>query len=63
VIAPLWELEDRAGFELSRHFYTELLNGKTSAESLRLAKLEMLKCSDLAGCAHWAPLVLFGDGR
>jgi CHAT domain-containing protein len=44
VIAPLWELEDRAGFELSCHFYTALLNGKSSAESLRFAKLQLLKC-------------------
>jgi len=63
VIAPLWELEDRAGFVLSCHFYAGLLNGKSSAESLRFAKIEMLKTTDLAGCMHWAPLVLFGSGR
>ena len=63
MIAPLWELEDRAGFVLSCHFYAGLLNGKSSAESLRFAKIEMLKTTDLAGCMHWAPLVLFGSGR
>lgn len=65
VIAPLWDLEDRVGFELSRHFYTAFLDGKTAAESLRSAKLELLKCGDrdLAGCAHWAPLIVFGDGQ
>jgi CHAT domain-containing protein/Flp pilus assembly protein TadD len=63
VVAPLWELGDRAGFELSRQFYTALFQSNSVAASLKTAKLALMRSRDLAGCAHWAPLVSFGDGR
>jgi len=47
------------------HFYTALRAGKGKAESLRYAKLQMLKSPRPAyhHPFYWAPFVLFGSGE
>jgi tetratricopeptide (TPR) repeat protein len=64
VTVTLWDIADAAGQELTPAFYAGLKSGKSPAEALRQAKLQMLNGGNplFADPFFWAPTVLFGDG-
>ncbi|MDD5692302.1 MAG: CHAT domain-containing protein [Candidatus Omnitrophica bacterium] len=59
-IGSIRKIEDTASQEFGRKFYTQLLSGISVGESLRLAKLKLIKDHGLAGL-HWASHLLYGD--
>jgi len=65
VSVTLWKVSDRSTADFMEHFYTALRAGKGKAESLRYAKLQMLKSPRPAyhHPFYWAPFVLFGSGE
>jgi CHAT domain-containing protein len=61
VVAGLWEVDDRSTPQLMERMYRELLRGRSPAEALRQAKLEL---ADSKNSLHnkpyyWAPFQLF----
>jgi len=59
VVSSLWKVNDRSTSELMRLFYRYLSNGNDKAQSLRLAKLKMLK-SKYSHPFYWAGFILHG---
>jgi tetratricopeptide (TPR) repeat protein/CHAT domain-containing protein len=59
-IGSIRKIEDTVSQEFGRKFYTQLLSGISVGESLRLAKLKLIKEHGLAGL-HWASHLLYGD--
>jgi CHAT domain-containing protein len=64
VSVTLWELSDLAASQLTPAFYEGLRAGKSPAEALRDAKLQLLHGDDaiLRFPYFWASTVIFGDG-
>jgi len=63
-VSSLWRVSDQASAELMREFYSALGRGETKAESLRQAKLTMLRAGgERAHPYFWAPYLLSGDGQ
>jgi CHAT domain-containing protein/tetratricopeptide (TPR) repeat protein len=62
VISSLWKVNDKSTSKLMRVFYQYLARGYDKAQSLRLAKLEMLK-SKYSHPFFWAGFILNGDFR
>jgi CHAT domain-containing protein len=61
VITTLWQVNDRAAFELMREFYRHLKAGRDKAEALRQAQLAMLQRHPHP--YYWAAYQLFGEAR
>jgi len=59
-IGSIRKIEDTVSQEFGRKFYMQLLSGLSVGESLRLAKLKLIKEHGLAGL-HWASHLLYGD--
>jgi len=60
VIAALWPINDKSTADLMREFYKSIIQGRSVNESLRSAKLKMIRSS----CAHpfyWSGFVLQGN--
>jgi len=63
VIAALWEVNDEATPDLMDAMYAALRSGRDPAESLRIAKLKMLRSNTIyRKPLYWAPFVLY-SGR
>jgi tetratricopeptide (TPR) repeat protein len=64
VTVTLWDIADAAAQQITPSFYAGLKAGKSPAEALRQAKLQMLAGGNplFADPFFWAPTVLFGDG-
>lgn len=60
VIASLWTVDDAATSLLMEHFYTYLLDGKSKADALRLAQLDVRE--QYPNPFFWAGFTLSGDG-
>jgi CHAT domain-containing protein/tetratricopeptide (TPR) repeat protein len=60
-VAPLWKIADSTERSLMNRFYQELSTGKTRAEALRAAQLQLLKAAPTASFLQWAPVILSGD--
>ncbi|MEM6502116.1 MAG: CHAT domain-containing protein [Cyanobacteria bacterium P01_C01_bin.89] len=60
VIATLWKVPDTETHILMEAFYRELLTGKTYAEALRIAQLEVRAQSP--NPRNWAAFVVIGEG-
>jgi len=60
-VAPLWRVADSAQEALMTRFYKELSAGRSRAEALRLAKLQLLRNPETASFLYWAPVILSGD--
>lgn len=61
VAASLWNVDDEKSADLMIRFYTHLQSGKSKAEALRQAQLEMIQKS---GAPYfWAPFVLVGRAK
>jgi CHAT domain-containing protein len=61
VITTLWQVNDRAAFELMREFYRHLKAGEGKAEALRQAQLAMLQRHPRP--YYWAAYQLIGEAR
>ena len=59
-ISSLWKIDDRSTSEIMPKFYRRLADGHNKAQSLRLAKLEMLK-SRFAHPFYWGAFILNGN--
>lgn len=59
-IGSIRKIEDMASLEFARSFYTQLLSGTSVGESLRLAKLKLIKEHGLVSL-HWVNYLLYGD--
>ena len=63
VIAGLWEVDDASSPQFMDDFYSELTRGKSAAEALRQAKLNMLKPNDFHRHPHfWGSLQVYTGG-
>ena len=60
MIAGLWDVNDRSTAEMMGDFYERMKGGKSPAEALRSAKLEMLTAPGAYRHPYyWAPFQLF----
>ena len=60
VIAGLWDVNDRSTAEMMSDFYAHVKGGKSPADALRFAKLDMLKADNAYRRPYyWAPFQLF----
>jgi hypothetical protein len=64
VVASLWDADDRSTATLMAHFYRQIAAGKSVAEALRAAQMEMLKefGQDMPPY-YWAGFTVIGDGK
>ena len=60
VITTLWQVSDRASYELMQEFYRQLQTGATKAAALRAAQLATLQQYDHP--YYWAAYELTGEG-
>jgi hypothetical protein len=64
VVASLWDADDRSTATLMAHFYRQIAAGKSVAEALRAAQMEMLKefGQDMPPY-YWAGFTVIGDAK
>ncbi len=60
VVSTLWRIDDKSTSVFMNYFYGFMSQGKNKAQSLRLAKLEMIN-SKYSHPFYWAAFVLNGD--
>jgi CHAT domain-containing protein len=60
VISSLWNINDRSTSQFMKYLYQNIIERKSKAEALRLAKIEMIN-SKFSHPFHWAAFVLMGD--
>jgi CHAT domain-containing protein len=60
VIAPSWDVNSNATYELIRKFYAELLSGETTSEALRQAMLSLRAQTATSHPYNWAAFQLYG---
>lgn len=63
VVASLWRIDDEATAKFFPPMYQSLLHGNTRAQSLRNAKLSMLKAPLHSHPFYWGAFTLLGDPR
>ena len=63
VLASLWSVSDESTGELMKRFYGYLKEGRSKAEALRSAQLDLLRRSEYSHPFHWAGFQLVGDWR
>ena len=62
-VASYWEIEDTATANLMRVFYRELDAGRSKADALREAQLQLLRSnSEMREPFYWAAFDLVGEG-
>jgi tetratricopeptide (TPR) repeat protein len=59
-IGSIRKIEDNASLVFAREFYTKLISGVSVGESLRLAKLKLIREYGLSSL-HWVNYLLYGD--
>jgi CHAT domain-containing protein len=60
-VAPLWNVEDGVQRTLMQRFYGALAAGRSRAEALRRAKLELRRSPATRSFLYWAPVILSGS--
>ena len=60
VVFSLWKVYDKVSAQLMIDFYTQILDGKNYASSLRQAKLKLLENEATASPHFWSPYLLIG---
>lgn len=60
ILFSLWKISDQSTGKLMLEFYRHVLSGQTYAESLRHAKLKMLRSEITSLPAYWSPFLLIG---
>jgi CHAT domain-containing protein len=64
VVANLWAADDTFSLTLMREFYRRLAAGDDVAESLRDAKVHMVKAFGPQALPRlWSGVLVYGDGR
>jgi CHAT domain-containing protein len=63
LVVSLWQVADPSTAELMLKFYERLDRASDKAESLRQAKLEMIRSARYAHPFYWAPFILVGDSK
>jgi CHAT domain-containing protein len=63
VVVSLWQVDDDSTPDLMISFYRHLDQDADKAESLRLAKLEMIRQGRFSHPFYWAPFILLGEPR
>jgi CHAT domain-containing protein len=63
VIATLWSVDDEATQQLMLAFYAQVKQGKSLAEALRAAQLELIGQGRTQAPFYWAAFCLYGDWR
>lgn len=58
VISSLWKIYDNYSQQMMLEFYTDMLEGKTTAKALQEAKLKMIKNKRTANPGIWSGLIL-----
>ena len=61
VLMSLWSVNDQATSQLMERFYTHINSSKTIMDSLRLAKLELVKSNILSHPYYWGGFIVSGD--
>jgi len=59
-IGTIRRVEDAASLAFAKEFYTQLISGRSVGESLRMARLNLVKENGLA-CLSWTSYLLYGD--
>jgi tetratricopeptide (TPR) repeat protein len=62
VLMTLWSIHDQAGAQFMERFYNHLAAGRSIAEALRKAKIDMIASPYYSHPYYWAGYVLNGDG-
>jgi|GEM_PF-6969219 len=60
LVVSLWSVDDQSTSILMKYFYTGLLSGKTKADALREAKLQLIQ-DGYGDPLYWAGFILMGD--
>ena len=60
-VAPLWDVSDSTQRALMARFYKELSLGRSRADALRLAMLQVMRGPQEKSFLYWAPVILTGD--
>jgi CHAT domain-containing protein len=60
-VAPLWKIADATEQALMGRLYAEQSAGRSRAEALRQAQLQLLRNSRTVSFLEWAPVILSGD--
>jgi len=60
-IASLWLISDEGTTRLMTHFYKELAEGKTKAEALQAAQLDLVSDQVYSHPNFWSPFLLVGN--
>jgi CHAT domain-containing protein/tetratricopeptide (TPR) repeat protein len=63
VLASLWGVNDDSTAQLMRRFYGHLRGGRTKADALRAAQIEMMHRPASSHPYYWAAFQLIGDWR
>ena len=61
VLVSLWAIDDEATLEFMRNFYSHLVVGRSTSESLNLAMKCLRESDKFSDLKYWAPFVLIGD--
>ena len=60
-VAPLWKVADAPQQVIMERFYKELSAGRSRAEALRQAQLQLLKTPATHSFLYWSAVILSGD--
>jgi CHAT domain-containing protein len=63
VVASLWDVNDAGTALFMDAFYRHLADQKSKAETLRAAKIEMLRQSPTSSPRYWAAFILIGEAN
>ncbi len=61
VLISLWSVNDQATSRLMQYFYSHIKDADTASQSLRLAKLEMIRSKTASHPFYWAGFIITGD--
>jgi len=61
ILVSLWAIDDDATLEFMNIFYSHLVKGISTSESLNKAMRRMRESDEFNEVKHWAPFVLIGD--
>ena len=61
VAVSLWQVGDKSTSKLMIYFYENILNGLSYSQSLREAKLRIIKEKKYAYPSEWGPFILIGN--
>ncbi len=64
IVVSLWQVSDQSTCNLMIDFYSAFLKRKKNnkyAESLRIAKLKMIRNKEFSHPFYWSPFILIGN--